>query len=129
VIAVDTNVIVRFLTGDDAVQHSKARKLLAENTVFIPETVVLETEWVLRFAYDYSPKQIREAFSGLFGLPTVVLAHPTLLSQAMEWNARGMDFADALHLVNSQQYEGFFTFDRKLVKKAEGCGVCPVVQP
>jgi predicted nucleic-acid-binding protein len=52
-IAIDTNIIVRLLTQDDLSQYKKAYNLLNKYEVFITETVILETEWVLRFAYDY----------------------------------------------------------------------------
>ncbi len=125
-ISVDTNIIVRFLTQDDPGQYPKARQLLDENTVFVPETVVLETEWVLRYTYEYKPVQICDAFIKLFGLPTVQLAQPTRIAQAIEWCQTGMDFADALHLANSQQHKQLLTFDRRFVNKAKGCGNCPV---
>ena len=43
-IAIDTNISVRFLTHDDAVQYKKAYKLFNEHDVFIADTVILETE-------------------------------------------------------------------------------------
>ena len=42
--AVDTNVIVRYLTGDDPVQADKARAIIGQEPVFVPRTVVLEVE-------------------------------------------------------------------------------------
>lgn len=46
--AVDTNVIIRYLTGDDPAQVVKARAIIGREPVFVPGTVVLEVEWVLR---------------------------------------------------------------------------------
>lgn len=51
-IAVDTNVIVRLLTNDDPHQTEKVARLMEGNSVFISKTVLLETEWVLRVAYN-----------------------------------------------------------------------------
>ena len=45
-IAFDTCLLVRFLADDDQAQADLAESLLADNTVFIPRTVLLETEWV-----------------------------------------------------------------------------------
>jgi predicted nucleic-acid-binding protein len=53
-IAVDTNIVVRLLTQDDERQYSKILKLFQEQDIFIPDTVLLETEWVLRFAYHFN---------------------------------------------------------------------------
>ncbi len=72
-ISVDTNVIVRLLTKDDIKQFQQSLKLFQEQNIFICNTVILETEWVLRFAYKFSPSEIYQAFSKLFGLPNVYL--------------------------------------------------------
>jgi predicted nucleic-acid-binding protein len=44
--AIDTNVFVRILTGDDPVQVAKARRLIAGGGIFISVSVLLESEWV-----------------------------------------------------------------------------------
>ena len=46
-ITVDTNIIIRFLTHDDAEQYKKSFFIFNTYDVFIPDTVILETEWVL----------------------------------------------------------------------------------
>ena len=46
--SIDTNVLVRFLTSDDPGQYAKARTLFEREAIFISDTVILETEWVLR---------------------------------------------------------------------------------
>jgi predicted nucleic acid-binding protein len=58
-IAVDTNIVVRYLTGDHPRQSTKARTLVDGNDVFLSRTVILECEWVLRSAYRYSPREIQ----------------------------------------------------------------------
>ena len=126
---VDTNIVVRFLTGDDPAQSEKARAVLKKSDVFVPETVMLEAEWVLRHAYDFESPAIHDAFSKLCGLPNVVLSNPHRMLTALQWYAEGMDFADALHLASSQGCRTFFSFDRKLGSKAEGRGQCRVKEP
>jgi len=54
VIAVDTNIIIRFLVNDDPKQFKKAYSIFNTKEIFIPDTVILETEWVLRYAYEFS---------------------------------------------------------------------------
>ena len=93
------------------------------------DTVILESEWVLRYAYSFTSDAICNAFKKLFGLPNVHVTNPTLIAQAVQWHAHGLDFADALHLALSQQYEQFFTFDSKLVRKAKGLCTCSVLKP
>jgi predicted nucleic-acid-binding protein len=117
-LAVDTNVLVRFLTGDHPVQSARARALVANHQVFVCATVLLETEWVLRSGYGYAAPKIREAFGILAGAPNVVLEDPALVSQALEWMQAGMDFADALHLSKAQNCEAFVSFDREFVRIA-----------
>ncbi len=128
-IAVDTNIIVRLLTQDDAEQYQKACQLFSDNELFIADSVILETEWVLRFAYQFDNGQIDTALTLLFGLPNVHLNHPALLAQALEWHSQGLDFADAFHLAYSQQYKAFFTFDRKMINAAKHIDNCQVVLP
>lgn len=128
-VAVDTNILVRFLTCDDKRQFKKALALFENHDVFIPDTVILESEWVLRYAYSFTSDTIRNAFTKLFGLSNVHVTNPTLVAQAIQWHEHGLDFADALHLALSQQYEQFFTFDSKLVRKAKGLCTCSVLKP
>jgi len=55
-IAVDTNVLVRFLVRDDRKQAARAAALLRSSSVWISKNVLLETEWVLRSLYGFSPE-------------------------------------------------------------------------
>jgi predicted nucleic-acid-binding protein len=128
-IAVDTNIVIRLLTQDDAEQYQKAHRLFASNEIFIADSVILETEWVLRFAYQFDTGQINMALTQLFGLPNVHLNHPVLLVQVLEWHKHGLDFADAFHLAYTQQTKAFFTFDRKMVNAAKSIDSCKVVLP
>ena len=57
-IAVDTNLLVRILTNDDPIQARRALKILKNDEIFIPKTVLLETEWVLRHAYEIGRSNI-----------------------------------------------------------------------
>lgn len=127
-IAVDTNVVVRLLTQDDEQQYNKSLKLF-QQAIFIPDTVILETEWVLRFAYHFKPDEICKAFRNLFGLPNVQLINASLMAQVLPWHENGLDFADALHLAQSQNCSAMYTFDDKFVKRARGLTECKVQQP
>ena len=117
-ISVDTNVIVRLLTGDDPVQFQKAKALFEKEHILITSSVMLECEWVLRYAYHFNPLEIGEAFLSLFGLSNVRLQDASAIHNALLWHKQGMDFADAIHLANSQDSESFITFDKKLIKSA-----------
>lgn len=128
-IAVDTNIVVRLLTQDDAQQSAKSVELFREQEVFISDTVILETEWVLRFAYQFKPVEIGQALKNLFGLPNVYLNNANLLLQVLQWHEDGLDFADAFHLAQSQSCLALYTFDDKFVKKAKKLTSCEVKQP
>ena len=52
--AVDTKVVVRYLTGDDPGQSAGARTVIDAGDVFVGTTVLLEGEWVLRSVYGFS---------------------------------------------------------------------------
>jgi predicted nucleic-acid-binding protein len=125
-IAVDANVIVRLLTRDDEVQFQLAYTLFERSEVFIPLTVLLETEWVLRFAYEFPMTDVVAALQRLFGLSNVHLEEPLRVATALSWHARGLDLADALHLAASQPGEGFVTLDRRLAARAGDLGTPPV---
>jgi predicted nucleic-acid-binding protein len=128
-ISVDTNVIVRLLTGDDQPQFKRAKSLFEKESIFISTTVILETEWVLRYAYHFKPLKIADAFQSLFGLSNVQLEEPLIIAEAMEWHKEDLDFADALHLAKSQASRSFATFDKKLIKKALKLTSIPVSEP
>ena len=128
-ISVDTNVIVRLLTKDDVEQFQQSLKLFQQKEIFICDTVILETEWVLRFAYKFSPSEIYQALTRLFGLPNVYLANANAIAQVLEWHQAGLDFADAFHLAQSQDCSQLYTFDRKFLQKAKNLTECEVKQP
>ena len=128
-VAVDTNILVRFLVKDDLAQFQRAEKLLQDHEIYIPDTVLLETEWVLRFAYNLSPDAILQGFLLLLGMENVNVRDASAVKQALDWFAQKMDFADAWHLALSQSCGRFATFDDKLVKRAKGKGDCKAFEP
>jgi len=118
-LAVDTNVIVRYLTNDHPRQSPRARNLVDGQDVWVPTTVLLETEWVLRSVYRYTPTQVAIALRKFAGLPHVTVENAALAAQALNWAEQGMDFADALHLGAADHCEAFATFDTDFVKAAK----------
>lgn len=116
--AVDTNVLVRLLTGDDVERTKRVAALFKKETIYIPKTVLLETEWVLLRLYGLERKAVLSAFRKVSGLVNVEIENPLVVTQALEWCDDGMDFADALHLASSHASEKFATFDAQLRKSA-----------
>lgn len=128
-IGVDTNIIVRLLTRDDESQFRKAEKIFAGEQVFIADTVILETEWVLRYAYQFKSDEIGQAFTKLLGLVNVHVNNSEKLHRVLELHGRGLDFADAMHLAAGFSCGTFFTFDKAFVHRAEGLTDCLVRTP
>jgi len=65
----------------------------------------------------------------LLGLPNVYVNNATLLAQVLQWHEAGLDFADALHLAQSQQCSAFYTLDNRFISRSIGLGKCPVRRP
>ena len=118
--AVDTNILVRFLTADDAEQAQAARRVIEAGGISIGTTVILETEWVLRAGSGFSPAVTAQGLRGLGGLPGISVEEPAETAQALDWMIAGMDFADALHLARSSHCSAFVTFDKKLATRSKG---------
>src|ERR1051326_9134444 len=117
-IAVDTNIVVRFLVRDDRKQAARAAALTRSNEVWMSKTVLLETEWVLRSLYGFSTDSLAAALRGLAGLGTVFLEDELIVAKALDWFEEGLDFAGALHLARAGSAKRFATFDRKLARRA-----------
>jgi len=117
-IAVDTSLLVRLLTKDDPSQAKRAAKIMKSDDIFIPKTVMLETEWVLRHAYGIDKGAITKGFQKMMGLPNVSVEDQQTIFQAISWYESGLDFADSLHLGSSMKADKFVTFDNAFIKKA-----------
>ena len=128
-LAIDTNLIVRYLVSDHPVQTARARALIDNHDVFICTTVLLETEWVLRSVYDFEPARIATALVAFAGLPHVTVENPTLVATALDWMTKGIDLADALRLLQSRDCEAFVTFDVRFARAANQLGGIAVRAP
>jgi predicted nucleic-acid-binding protein len=124
-IAVDTNILVRYAIKDDRKQAAAATSFLKKNSCFIPKTVLLELAWVLSSSSGYNlPKETTcERLRHICGLPTIRVEDAQSVAQAINWHEQGLDLADALHLASSENLSGFATMDRKLIKKADQTGI------
>ena len=129
---IDTNVLVRFLVKDDLRQAQRARKVIASGPVWIPKTVLLETEWVLRYTYELEPASVNQALTKVCGMRRVVVEDAPSVTQALSWHADGFDFADALHLASCPGAQVFYSFDQslaKMAKMAKAADAIPVEKP
>lgn len=100
-IGLDTNVLVRYITQDDAAQAKKATKLIESLTPaepgYVPLVVVVELFWVLSRAYELSRGQIVEAFNALIRSKQLVVEQKDQVVRALRvYGTSSADFPDCL---------------------------------
>jgi predicted nucleic-acid-binding protein len=134
VIAVDTNVLARFYCDDPedpeaGRQRPVAKRIVLESpAVYVPVTVILELEWVMRGFYELPPAAFCDAVQHLLGLPHVTVERWEAVKDAVDLHRRGLDFADALHWACSRACEKLVSFDdRRLVRRARRMSLAPEV--
>jgi predicted nucleic-acid-binding protein len=113
-IAVDTNVLVRFLTWDDPAQAGPAAAAIeAAETVVIPTMVLCETVWVLRRACRLPAREIAATLRDLIASRPVEVDRPAAEAGLAMLEAGG-DFADGvvLHQAGQARAAPVLTFDR-----------------
>lgn len=125
-IAVDTNILARFYCDDPddpeaARQRPRARRVMVESSsIYVPLTVVLELEWVMRGFYEVPTNAFCESIDHLLGMPHVTVERWEDVQDAVELHRMGLDFADALHWVTSAACSRLVTFDdRRFARRAK----------
>lgn len=126
-IAFDTSLVVRIAVGDVPRQKALALKLLEINTILIPKTVLLETEWVLRSRYELGRDEILSFLSYLTESEGVVMEDDGAVHKALDYYGTGADFADAMHLASAGDAP-MYTLDRTFCRKAIREGLAPTVK-
>ena len=122
--ALDTNVLVRFLVEDDAAQLAAARKLIrrcvaAGETLYIPVTVALELEWVLRASFGFAKQEVVDTLSQLLSAVDLSFESEGALEVALVHYSQGAaDFSDCLHaaLAGDAGEQPLWTFDKAAAK-------------
>ena len=131
-IAIDTNVLLRYLLQDDAVQSPKANALInAQTEILITDTVLVETMWTLRGKkYRLKKPDLLRMLEQLFKQTNLQFEHDQTVWRAMQEyrlarpvsvgsKGREVDFADILILEKARyhsqtlktDFKGLFTFD------------------
>jgi len=103
---------------DDPGQLQAAVAVMQADSLWVSKTVLLETEWVLRYTYKLAPEAILAVLRKLLGYRALQAEDRGAVLLALSLFQRGLDFADALHLASSTAAERFATFDRTLAKIA-----------
>ena len=122
--ALDTNVLVRYIEQDDAGQLAAAKRLIgrcvAEGaTLFVPVTVVLELEWVLRSSFEFGKDDVMMTLSSLFSAAELSFESERALEVALQLFRKGSaDFADCLHVARATQAgeQPLWTLDKGAAK-------------
>ncbi len=122
--ALDTNVLVRYIVQDDSGQLAAARRLIERvvtqgQSLFVPVTVTLELEWVLRASFGYPKDDILRVLSSLFSAAELSFDSERALEVALQLYRDGSaDFADCLHiaLAAAAGEQPLWTFDKGAAK-------------
>lgn len=125
-IALDTNVLVRFLVEDDKAQSAKvvrfvARAIAADEALFLSDVVICETVWVLVAAYRVPRAEIGATLRRLLMAAHLRFEDPDRLSRALEAFVAGKgDFADYVirEEARAAGCDRIATFDRVLLKES-----------
>jgi predicted nucleic-acid-binding protein len=122
--SLDTNVLARWLMADDVAQTAQVAALLesalaANATLFVPTTVQLELEWVLRSRYALDKPTVLTTFTALLETQELELQFEAALERALHLYRQGTaDFADCLHagLSEAAAQAPLLTFDAKAAR-------------
>jgi predicted nucleic-acid-binding protein len=122
--ALDTNILVRLLVADDAEQLVRAQALIqdaleAEEPLFVPVSVFLELEWVLRWVYRLGKADLVATLSALLSTAELVVESEAGLEWALhQYENTPADFSDCLHvaLAEAAGHRPLWTFDRKAAR-------------
>lgn len=118
----DTNIIVRHLTGDPPAMAERATRFLAgERDLLLADLIVAETVYVLESFYEAPRDQVAEAIRSMIAFESIVCVDPALLLRAIEvYETDRLDFADAylVACAESTQVSRVASFDRAIDRVA-----------
>ena len=121
---IDTNILIRFLVGDDKQQtkivYNIFKKIESDkDELFVPLLVILELIWVLESVYEISKTEILDSISELLLMPILKFEHQSVLQQFTNaGQSNKYDLSDLLiaHSAKMQGCEKVITFDKKASK-------------
>ncbi len=124
-IAVDTNILARWILQDDPVQAPIAERILSE-PCWLSWTVLLELAWLLKSHGGLARDQIADVLEALTAMPTLQYDRPASLQWAIDRYRAGGDIADMFHIASSGDVTAFVSFEKSMVKKAGAQPPVPV---
>jgi predicted nucleic acid-binding protein len=115
---IDTNILVRHLTGDPPVQARRATRYLAQaDELLLPDLILAEIAYVLESYYEVARAQVSESLRAVLAFPAIRVVDEQLLTRTVElYEVQHLDFADA-YLVASAERTGVgvvASFDRDI---------------
>jgi predicted nucleic-acid-binding protein len=122
--ALDTNILVRFLVEDGEAQLAAARKLISccvtlGEALYVPVTVSLELEWVLRSSFGFDKETVAHTLAQLLSSFELAFESEGAIEVALAlYGQGGADYSDCLHvaLARAAGEEPLWTFDKAAAK-------------
>ena len=114
----DTNILIRHLTGDPPEQAARATRYLEQATeLLLPDLILAEVAYVLESFYETPRDQVADTLRAVLAFPAIRVLDADLLQRAVEvYQQHRLDFADA-YLVASAERTGVgvgASFDRAI---------------
>ena len=114
----DTNVLIRHLTGDPPAQARRASAFLQRTEeLFVPDLIVAEVVYVLESFYEVERQRVAELVRAIIGFPAIVVVDEPLLLRALEvYEVDRLDFAEAYLVASAEAtgVENIASFDREI---------------
>lgn len=125
--SLDTNILVRWLLADHDAQTARVEALFksalsSRSTLFVPSTMALELEWVLRSRYGFDKAAVLRAFNALLETQELEFQAEAAIERALHAYRLGTaDFADCLHagMCDTAGRAPMLTFDTKAERLAD----------
>lgn len=126
-IALDTNVLLRFALNDDPTLSPLARDLVMGNECHVGLLALAEVGFVLASVYGATDDELVTQVHALLALATLHFEHEDRLPAALAGVLAGVDWFDAMLWAGSTGHP-LVTFDRDLARRAARLGWTPAVE-
>ncbi len=122
--ALDTNILVRYVVQDDSAQLAAAKRLITRcveegQSLFVPVTVMLELEWVLRSSFEFGKDDVIQVVSSLLSAAELSFESERALEVALHlFRESTAEFADCVHVALASQAgeQPLWTFDKRAAR-------------
>lgn len=120
-VVIDTNLLVRYLTGDDSQKAKTVDNLLSkaekgELKIFIPSIVIAELVWVLESFYQMYSSEIAELVEAVLYTPGIEVTEKSIIASALKlYRTKNIDLIDAwiIEFAKDREIKTIYTFDKK----------------